>query len=100
MLLEKHTQLWRKMEALEESATGRNRYINRGGCLLKEEKERNRLAKQIPQVEERLYELVQQYAERRGIPFLNFDITVQDYLAELHERRENVSSNFFYSVTY
>ncbi|KAJ8912896.1 hypothetical protein NQ315_011219 [Exocentrus adspersus] len=88
-LLEKHCSLWNKMVKLEESATEPNRYNNRGGQLLKEEKERNKLSKQIPQIEDMLYNLSSQYQRQHGVHFTTYGTTVDDYLANLHEEREN-----------
>ncbi|XP_018568984.1 protein regulator of cytokinesis 1-like isoform X2 [Anoplophora glabripennis] len=88
-LLEKHAGLWNKMVGLEENATGPNRYNNRGGQLLKEEKERNKLAKQIPQIEEMLYNLADKYKQHQNVSFTTEGISVLDYLSNLHEQREN-----------
>lgn len=79
------------MMELEENATGPNRYNNRGGQLLKEEKERNKLAKQIPQIEEMLRDLADKYRQHHSIDFTTYGTTVSDYLTNLHDERENVS---------
>lgn len=91
MLLEKHKSLWMKMLELDDKATGPNRYNNRGGQLLKEEKERNKLSKQIPKIETDLVELGILYEERTGSPFLTFGETIENYINNLHADRENVS---------
>lgn len=85
------------MVQLEENTTGPNRYNNRGGQLLKEEKERNKLAKQIPQIEEMLYDLADKYKQRNSDTFTTYDMTVPDYIANLHEERENVSYYRYYN---
>lgn len=79
------------MMELEENATGPNRYNNRGGQLLKEEKERNKLSKQIPQIENMLYSLADKYKQHHNVSFTTQGISIIDYLANLHEERENVS---------
>ncbi|XP_018574262.1 protein regulator of cytokinesis 1-like [Anoplophora glabripennis] len=88
-LLEKHAGLWNKMMRLEENNTGPNRYNNRGGQLLKEEKERNQLAKQIPQIEKMLYNLADKYKQQQNISFTTKGISVLDYLSNLHKQWEN-----------
>lgn len=99
LLLEKHHKLWSKMIKLEENACGPNRYNNRGGQLLKEEKERNKLAKKIPTLEAELKFLAENYESRHGSPFLTHGQTVETYISDLHADRENVSDLFFLSKT-
>lgn len=79
------------MVELEENASGPNRYNNRGGQLLKEEKERNKLAKQIPQIEEILCDLAEKYKQHHNASFTTYGASVVDHLANVHEERENVS---------
>lgn len=77
------------MVELEENAPGPNRYNNRGGQLLNEEKERNKLAKQILQIEEMLFDLAGKYRQNHGIYFTTYGTTVSDYLTNFHDEREN-----------
>lgn len=79
------------MIELENAANGPDRYNNRGGKLLREEKERNLLAKQIPKIEEILMEQAERYEARYGSPFLNYGETILDYINNLYANRENVS---------
>ncbi|XP_057657790.1 protein regulator of cytokinesis 1-like [Diorhabda carinulata] len=88
-LLNKHHTLWDKMIELEQNATGADRYNNRGGKLLKEEKERNLLSKQIPKIEANLLDLAERYQLRHGVPFLTFGNTIESYINNLHANREN-----------
>lgn len=83
------------MIQLEENVTCPNRYNNRGGQLLQEEKERNKLAKNIPIIEAELMGFVEQYKLRTGAPFFTFGQTVETYISNLHEERENVSVYFY-----
>ncbi|CAG9763811.1 unnamed protein product [Ceutorhynchus assimilis] len=53
------------MIQFEENATGVNRFKNRGGQLLQEEKERNKLSKVIPQLEEQMLNLSGAFLDRK-----------------------------------
>ncbi|CAG9135866.1 unnamed protein product [Plutella xylostella] len=61
--------LWSKMCELEGRATEPGRYHNRGGQLLKEEKERKAIASNLPKIEAQLRELVSQFEARTGHTF-------------------------------
>ncbi|KAG5867238.1 hypothetical protein JTB14_015123 [Gonioctena quinquepunctata] len=88
-LLNKHSKLWKKLIVLEESATGPDRFNNRGGKLLKEERERNTLAKQIPKLEETLHELAYNFEKHYGYKFRTFGKTIKEYFHNVHADREN-----------
>ncbi|XP_018579665.1 protein regulator of cytokinesis 1-like [Anoplophora glabripennis] len=88
-LLEKHKRMWNKMVQLDETTAGPNRYNNRGGQLLKEEKERNKLAKQIPQIENTLNSMADNYKRQHNDSFTTYGMTVSKYLANLHDEKEN-----------
>ncbi|GBP31766.1 Protein regulator of cytokinesis 1 [Eumeta japonica] len=53
--------LWLKMRELEARASEPNRYQNRGGQLLMEEKERKTISSKLPKIEDQLRELVKKY---------------------------------------
>ncbi|KAF2903144.1 hypothetical protein ILUMI_03046 [Ignelater luminosus] len=89
-LLEERKNLWEKMATLEKRATQPDRYKNRGGQLLKEEKERNTLSKRIPQIEEQLSQLSQAYETRNGKPFLSWGETIDTIIFHDHARHEEV----------
>lgn len=74
---------------MEVNATGAGRYNNRGGHLLKEEKERNTLAKNVSTIEKDITILAQQYMSRNATPFLTFVHTVEAYIGHLHAELEN-----------
>ncbi|XP_059061981.1 protein regulator of cytokinesis 1-like [Achroia grisella] len=61
--------LWLKMTELEARASEPGRYHNRGGQLLKEEKERKTIANNLPKIEAQLRELVAQYEADTGNVF-------------------------------
>ncbi|VEN63330.1 unnamed protein product [Callosobruchus maculatus] len=88
-LLNKHQKLWSKMLELQENANA-GRLKNRGGQLLKEEKERNKLSKSIPKIEAQLQLLCGKFEERHQRPFTSFGQTVAEYLDNLHEDWENM----------
>lgn len=90
MLIEKHKKLWIKLLELEKIATGPNRYNNRGGQLLKEEKERNKLSKNIPIIEQELIVLAENFKSQNGCDFLTYGQTVDEYISNLHADREMV----------
>ncbi|XP_028134557.1 protein regulator of cytokinesis 1-like [Diabrotica virgifera virgifera] len=87
--LHKHRTLWEKLIELERSAAGPDRFNNRGGKLLLEEKERNLLSKKIPILETNLMESGYRYEARHGVPFLTFGETIEEYINNLHSTRES-----------
>ncbi|KAK3927124.1 Protein regulator of cytokinesis 1 [Frankliniella fusca] len=70
-LAEKRNELWQHMLELEARANDPNRlFNNRGGKLLREERERNVLAKTLPKIETELKERLMTYQEENSSPFL------------------------------
>ncbi|KAI5646329.1 microtubule associated protein (MAP65/ASE1 family) domain-containing protein [Phthorimaea operculella] len=61
--------LWLKMTELEARATDPARYHNRGGQLLKEEKERKAIANKLPKIEEEIRALVTEYENKTASTF-------------------------------
>ncbi|CAG4996679.1 unnamed protein product [Parnassius apollo] len=61
--------LWLKMTELEARATEPGRYHNRGGQLLKEEKERKAIASNLPKIEAQIRDLVTEYEATTGKTF-------------------------------
>lgn len=57
-MIEQRKVLWDRMAALEAKASEPGRYNNRGGQLLKEERERKTIANKLPKIEAELTELV------------------------------------------
>ncbi|XP_069782605.1 protein regulator of cytokinesis 1 isoform X2 [Narcine bancroftii] len=54
----------------EKKASDPNRYANRGGTLLREEKERNQLQKKLPKLEEELKLNIEKWEGDHGCPFM------------------------------
>ncbi|TMW49157.1 hypothetical protein DOY81_005747, partial [Sarcophaga bullata] len=79
--------LWERMNALEAKASEPGRYNNRGGQLLKEEKERKTIATKLPKIEQQISELVRQYEEREHAPFLVYGENIIEVMANQWEQK-------------
>lgn len=62
-------QWWEKKKALEAKQNEPNRYNNRGGQLLKEEKERKQTDIEIPKIEKRIKALAEEFRRQNNRPF-------------------------------
>nr|CAB3265130.1 protein regulator of cytokinesis 1 [Phallusia mammillata] len=83
--------MFHRMLELEAKAHDVNRFSNRGGNLLQEEKERKRIHKQLPKIEEDLFAAIEVWEEKKGQPFLVEGIRFADYVHsqwEACERRK------------
>ncbi|KAL3288484.1 hypothetical protein HHI36_002926 [Cryptolaemus montrouzieri] len=88
-LFAEHEKLWNNLLQMENKDNdGLNRYKNRGGQLLREEKERNKLSKKIPQIEEKLRSLAFDYEEYHGSSFQIFGTPILEYIDNLHLQRD------------
>lgn len=63
-------QWWEKKKALEAKQNEPNRYNNRGGQLLKEEKERKQTDIEIPKIERRIKALAEEFRRQNNRDFL------------------------------
>lgn len=88
--IEEYKLIWANLEQLEKSADAPNRYKNRGGKLLQEERERNKLQKKIPLLESELRMKANNFFERTGTIFLTWGETIDDLIMSLHNQQENV----------
>ncbi|XP_026494639.2 protein regulator of cytokinesis 1-like [Vanessa tameamea] len=61
--------LWLKMTELEARASEPGRYHNRGGQLLREEKERKTIVSNLPKIEAQIRDLVTEYESKTGTTF-------------------------------
>ncbi|EDX02978.2 LOW QUALITY PROTEIN: uncharacterized protein Dyak_GE15366 [Drosophila yakuba] len=94
-LYESRAELWSRMEALEAKASEPNRFNNRGGQLLKEEKERKAITSKLPKIEQQITELVQAYEAQENTPFLVHGEKILDLMAadwERHRQAKQQSS--------
>ncbi|XP_068155647.1 protein regulator of cytokinesis 1-like [Drosophila tropicalis] len=87
-LFESRGTLWARMEALEAKANEPGRFNNRGGQLLKEERERKAITSKLPKIEQEITELVQEYQERENAPFLVFGKNILERIAEDWETKK------------
>ncbi|XP_068249328.1 protein regulator of cytokinesis 1-like isoform X2 [Palaemon carinicauda] len=91
--IEQRKMLWDKFIDLEERANDPNRYGNRGGALLKEEKERKAVKKALPLIEKELFTLISQWETVHGKTFQIMGMSVADFIdnewLQHHEKKEN-----------
>ncbi|XP_055705777.1 protein regulator of cytokinesis 1-like [Phlebotomus papatasi] len=87
-LIEERKTLWDQMKSLEKSANNPNRFNNRGGQLLKEERERKTISSKLPKIEKELRELVQAYEKTNLKKFTMFGESVEEVIYNDHEKRK------------
>ncbi|XP_029986981.1 protein regulator of cytokinesis 1b [Sphaeramia orbicularis] len=84
---------WRLFLDLEKKATDPNRFMNRGGNLLKEEKQRTELHKNLPKLEKKLRAQIESWEAEQGQEFLVNGVKFLQYVeeqVELHQlEKEN-----------
>ncbi|XP_053085399.1 protein regulator of cytokinesis 1b isoform X3 [Pangasianodon hypophthalmus] len=66
----KWEESWKLFLELEKKATDPSRFTNRGGNLLKEEKQRSDLLKGLPKLEKKLKAQIEQWEQEQGREFL------------------------------
>ncbi|XP_056642783.1 protein regulator of cytokinesis 1-like isoform X1 [Diorhabda sublineata] len=93
-LINKHRRLWDKLTELEINSINPDRFNNRGGKLLKEEKERNLLFKQVSKIETNLINLAETYERKYKVPFLTYGRTIKEYIDDRHANKENAKLMF------
>ena len=72
-LVEKRETLWRQKQQFDENASNPQRFNNRGGQLLKEERERRQVERDLPKVEKDLQDVVVVWEAETGRSFLVHD---------------------------
>jgi len=88
-LAKQHEELWDKLLYLEDQSNNKERlFKNRGGCLLKEEKERKVIQKRLPTIKSQLIELLNAYKEETGRDFLRFGKPLKAEIETKEHRRE------------
>ncbi|EDV46124.2 protein regulator of cytokinesis 1 [Drosophila erecta] len=85
-LYSKRGELRARMEALEAKANDPNRFNNRGGQLLKEEKERKTMMSRLPKIDHQITELVKVYMTQANTPFLVHGEDILDSMSADWER--------------
>ncbi|GFU99888.1 protein regulator of cytokinesis 1 [Trichonephila clavipes] len=93
MNINKRQLLWDKLIAFENKAADPNRFKNRGGNLLREEKERKMLQKELPKLEDEIFHNIEAYESQHKTVFMyfgeDFRIRVTNQWAERANQREN-----------
>lgn len=90
-VIQERQDLWNQMESLQNKESDPKRYNNRGGQLLREEKERKMITMKLPKIEAKLLEMVGKYEEENRRPFTMYgdrinDIIERDYEAKRQEK--------------
>ncbi|KAM4039579.1 protein regulator of cytokinesis 1 isoform 2-T2 [Anomaloglossus baeobatrachus] len=90
--VQKWEENWRLFLEMDKKATDPNRFTNRGGNLLKEEKQRAKLQKMLPKLEEELKVRITAWEEEQGREFFMNGKKFMDYVTEqwnqLHLEKE------------
>lgn len=89
----KWQQLFYRMLDLESKARDVNRYANRGGNLLQEERERKKIHKQLPKIEEELFKDIDRWEQECGSQFLVEGIAFREYVHSQWEACEQRKEN-------
>ncbi|XP_068145786.1 protein regulator of cytokinesis 1-like [Drosophila tropicalis] len=87
-LFKRRVTLWTRMEALETKAHEPGRFNNRGGQLLKEERERKAIGVKLGKIEAELTKLVEDYMQRENVPFLVYGKNILERFAEDWEAKK------------
>ena len=78
-----------KQQILDEKASDPNRFKNRGGGLLQEEKERKEVAAALPKREREIYVLTNEYFQQTGKQFLLCGMAAEDFVQLKKEEYED-----------
>ncbi|XP_020278344.1 protein regulator of cytokinesis 1-like [Pseudomyrmex gracilis] len=81
-LLDQREKLMMKIKEILQWPNNPDRYHNRGGKLLIEEKERKVIQKKLPKIEKELEQLVNEYEKKHNKPFTIYGTTLENVLAE------------------
>ncbi|XP_051900845.1 protein regulator of cytokinesis 1-like isoform X2 [Pristis pectinata] len=98
--VEKWERWWKMFLEFEKKASDPNKYANRGGTLLREEKERTQLQKKLPKLEEELKLNIEKWETEQGCPFMVNGQKFVTYIANQWEqhrfKREQEKQKFQY----
>ncbi|XP_053573684.1 protein regulator of cytokinesis 1 isoform X3 [Bombina bombina] len=83
--VQKWEENWRLFLEFDKKATDPNRFMNRGGNLLKEEKQRAKLQKMLPKLEEELKLRIAGWEQEQAKQFTVNGKNFMDYVAEQWE---------------
>ena len=88
-----HQNLWQRLVALESKENDPGRFKNRGGQLLREEKERKLMSSKLPKIREEITELANEYESRNHRKFLINGCDIVDVITEIYESRQKTRDN-------
>ncbi|XP_041916257.1 protein regulator of cytokinesis 1 isoform X1 [Alosa sapidissima] len=83
--LEKWEKNWVLFQDFERKASDPSRFSNRGGALLKETKERTKVQKMLPKLEEEMKGAVDAWEKSQGSAFLVRGLKLMDYISVQRE---------------
>lgn len=94
-IIQERQELWNQMESLQNKESDPKRYNNRGGQLLKEEKERKMITMKLPKIEAKLLEMVEKFEEENNRQFTMFGARIQDIIERDYEakRQEKITKS-------
>lgn len=81
--------MWKELIDLEVKANDPNRFNNRGGQLLLEERKRKTLQKGLPKVEKELEALNEKYMKESGEKFKIFDTQIDEFISGCWDELNN-----------
>ncbi|GFS29459.1 protein regulator of cytokinesis 1 [Nephila pilipes] len=91
--IDQRQELWNLMRIFEIKATDPNRFKNRKGNLLQEERDRRKLRTNLPALENSIFEDIKIYESAKGCPFLyngeDYRIFVTNQWLEEINQKEN-----------
>ncbi|XP_042903473.1 protein regulator of cytokinesis 1 [Parasteatoda tepidariorum] len=87
--VEKRQNLWNMLMELEENVSNPHRLQNRGGNLLQEEKDRKKLQKELPTLEDSIFNDIDLYQSKFGKPFLFYGEDYRNYVTRQWQDRRN-----------
>ncbi|KAI5096475.1 hypothetical protein C0J45_13369 [Silurus meridionalis] len=87
--IEKWERNWALFQDFERKAADPNRFANRGGALLKESKDRAKVQKLLPKIEEDLKCRVEAWEKNQGSPFLMRGQRVMEYIFKQWEEHRS-----------
>jgi len=83
-------EVWNKFMELERRAKDPSRLMNaRGNSLLQEEKERNKVNKALPRIEQELHELIEEWESCNGGQFKVGGVSFKDFIQQ--QKQDHVS---------
>ncbi|XP_014218777.1 protein regulator of cytokinesis 1 [Copidosoma floridanum] len=82
-----------KLKELDQRANDPDRYHNRGGQLLLEEKERKAAEKKIPKLENQLYDAADEYENTTRKPFLIDGYSMREYMNHAKDNYDTEKEN-------